>query len=217
MDYELRPTKDPHGQPLRAPKFIRENKAFDQLSGICVGILADGVVNEAEAKFFCDWMERHDFLRSEWPFNQVIDRVKAIYTDGVITDEERAELAEIMKAIVGHDETDESGAVHSTQLPVNSVLPDPMLFESREFVLTGKFGLGVRSKVASLIEERRGIVRNSAPTKETDYLVIGVFASRDWQYTNYGRKIEHAVSLRDSGGKICILPESHLQRFLVQA
>jgi hypothetical protein len=50
--YVLTIPKDAHGQPLRLFRANYENnvsKAIDQLSGICTGILADGVVTEQEA------------------------------------------------------------------------------------------------------------------------------------------------------------------------
>ena len=52
--YALTTPKDANGQPLRMFKANLENnvsKAIDQLSGICSGILADGVVTEQEATF----------------------------------------------------------------------------------------------------------------------------------------------------------------------
>jgi len=65
LSYKLTTPKDAHGQPIRMFKALRENneaKAIDQLLGICSGILADGVVNEQEAKFFADWVRSHAAL-----------------------------------------------------------------------------------------------------------------------------------------------------------
>jgi hypothetical protein len=45
-------------------------------------------------------------------------------------------------------------------------------------------------------------------------LVIGVFASRDWANTNFGRKIERAVKLRDSGSGLAIISEEHWKSFV---
>lgn len=221
MEYELRPSKDEHGQPLRQFRFLRENnvaKAFDQLSGICHGILADGIVNESEAKYFGQWVQQHKHLMGEWPLNDVLKRLEGIYSDGVITAEEREDLADIMRIITGEqtggETVEETSEARSSFLPIDLELPDPLVIAGCEFVLTGKFALGARKIVTRSITGIGGLVRDGFPTRATDYLVIGVFASRDWQFTNYGRKIEHAVSLKDSGNKIRILPESHLKRFL---
>jgi hypothetical protein len=58
-------------------------------------------------------------------------------------------------------------------------------------------------------------VSDSTPSGSSHYLVIGVFASRDWMYTNYGRKIERAVELRQCGSGIAIISEEHWKHFLV--
>ena len=74
---------------------------------------------------------------------------------------------------------------------------------------------GTRRNVMEAIEARGGTPSDSAPTRESNYLVIGVFASRDWANTNYGRKIERAVELRDSRSGIAIISEEHWNRFVV--
>ena len=61
---------------------------------------------------------------------------------------------------------------------------------------------------------RRQFADDSPATRETNYLVIGTFASRDWANTNYGRKIEHAVELRESGCGISIISEEYWKRFV---
>ena len=56
--YKLTAPKNADGQPVRMFRAARENneaKAIDQLSCICAGILADGVVNEQEAAFFLQY------------------------------------------------------------------------------------------------------------------------------------------------------------------
>lgn len=59
--YVLKIPKDEHGQPKQLFKINFENnvpKAIDQLSGIWSGILADGIVTEAEAKFFTEYVRK---------------------------------------------------------------------------------------------------------------------------------------------------------------
>ncbi len=217
MDYQLRMSKDEHGQPIRQTKLLRENnisKAFDQLSGICNGILADGIVNQAEAEFFCKWMANHEDLKSEWPFSDLLDRIQRIYSDGIITVDEQEELRDVMQAIIGQGYNTLESAALSTGLPLNKNIPTPFLFTNKQFTLTGKFALGTRKVVADLIQTKGGVVSDGFPSKATDYLVIGVFASRDWQFTNYGRKIERAIALREQNNTLVILSEHHLKKAL---
>ena len=65
------------------------------------------------------------------------------------------------------------------------------------------------------IEARGGKPSDAPPTQESHYLVNGVFASRGWANTNYGRKIERAIMLRDTGSGLSIISEEHWKRFVV--
>ncbi|MEY2510127.1 MAG: hypothetical protein QOE26_890 [Verrucomicrobiota bacterium] len=215
--YVLTTPKDADGQPRRLFKANFENnvsKAIDQLSGICAGILADGEVTQEEARFFAEYVAKFAVYEPIWPFTDILDRVKRIFADGVCDEEEREELKTVMQALCGHKEDVEAGATYSTSLPFCEPAPTPVIFPERNFVITGKFAYGTRKAVMGAIESRNGIPGDSAPTRETNYLVIGVFASRDWAHSNYGRKIERAVALRDGGSGISIISEDHFRSFL---
>jgi NAD-dependent DNA ligase len=100
-------------------------------------------------------------------------------------------------------------------LPLDNPLPEKVVFSGNEFVPTGRFAFGTRQKVFEAISSLNGIPKDGFPTQSTRYLVIGVFASRDWHHTNYGRKIERAVELRAEGHPITILSEEHWRSFLI--
>ena len=217
--YTLKPTpiqKDDHGQPRRLFRANFENnvsKAIDQLSGICTGILADGIVTDKEALFFREWVKNHAILEPIWPFTDILDRVEKVFSHGKIDDEERSELAEIMRSITGEVTVPDATTIYSSNFPLDS--PEPALvFNGNEFVITGRFAYGTRKKVIEAIESREGIGKDGFPTLSTRYLVIGTFASRDWYNTNYGRKIERAVELRKDHQTIAILSEEHWKSFL---
>jgi hypothetical protein len=215
--YKLTTPKNADGQPLRMFRAARDNneaKAIDQLSGICAGILADGVVNEQEAEFFAEWVRQHAPLEPVWPFTDILSRVERIFADGQCTVDEREELREIMEALCGRSPAAAPQDNFSTTLPFTSPLPVSVEFPNRVFNVTGKFAFGARQKVVSAITGKGGTAIDSMPTRDSNYLVIGVFASRDWIHINYGRKIERAVELRDSGSGIAIIPEEHWKKFL---
>jgi hypothetical protein len=216
--YVLTTPKDANGQPLRMFKANLENnvsKAIDQLSGICTGILADGVVNREEAEFFAQWVRKFAPCEPVWPFSDILARVDRIFADGYCDDEEREELKSVMQALCGYTSEANPKETYSTTLPLDTPLPDPIVFPERVFTITGKFAFGTRRKVMEAIEARGGTPSDSAPTRGSHYLVIGVFASRDWANTNHGRKIERAVELRDSHSGIAIISEEHWKRFVV--
>lgn len=215
--YKLATPKNADGQPLRMFRAARDNneaKAIDQLSGICAGILADGVVNEQEAIFFAEWVRQHAPLEPAWPFTDILGRVERIFADRKCTVDEREELKEIMEALCGRSPAASPQDNLSTTLPFTTPPPVSIAFPSRVFNITGKFAFGARQKVVGAIAGRGGIATDSMPTRDSNYLVIGVFASRDWIHTNYGRKIERAVELRDSGTGIAIISEEYWKKFL---
>ncbi len=207
---------DDNGQPVRL--FHRANnaaKAVDQLVGICTGILADGEVNANEAAFFAEWVRTHAPAEPMWPFTDILSRVERIFADGVCDEEERAELKEVMQALCGFAaEPLPTSATLSTTLPLCVPQPQPLLFADQQFVVTGKFAYGARTAVFEAISALGGLPTDTAPTRATNYLVVGVFASRDWVNTSHGRKIEKAVDLRDKGTGIRIISEEHWKQFV---
>ena len=208
---------DAHGQPVHLFKANAENnalKAISQLSGVCAGILADGVVNPDEVTFFADWVRKFAPLAPTWPFSEILGRLDRIFADGRCDDDERDELRDVMKALCGYEDKPSASQAYASTLPVNSPLPDPIVFPERTFNVTGKFSFGTRKKVMEAISARGGIPSNSTPTESSDYLVIGVFASRDWIESSHGRKIERAIELRDSGSGIAIIPEDYWRKFI---
>jgi len=217
LSYILTRPKDDHGQPTKLFRRNLENnlcKAIDQLSGICSGMLADGLVTETEAQFFAEYVRKFAAYEPIWPFTDILARVERIFSDGRCDDDERTELKAVMEALCGHVYESEPRETYSTALPLDSPLPDPVLFPEHTFVITGRFAYGTRRKVFDAIAELGGLPGDSSPTRETNYLVIGTFASRDWANTNFGRKIEHAVKLRDSGARLSIIPEEHWRLYV---
>lgn len=215
--YKLTAPKNADGQPVRMFRAARENneaKAIDQLSGICAGILADGVVNQQEAAFFADWVRQHAPLEPAWPFTDILSRMERIFADGVCSTEEREELKEIMEALCGRSPTAPSSETLSTTLPFNSPPPEAVDFTNQLFNITGKFAFGTRQKVVDAIAQKGGFAKDAMPSHESNYLVIGVFASRDWIHTNFGRKIERAIELRESGSGLVIISEEYWKKFL---
>lgn len=215
--YQLRPAKDDHGQPLRLFTANEANnvaKAINQLSGICTGILSDGVVTDQEAAFFAEWVRSHSAFHPVWPLTDILERVERVFQDGCIDAEERKELEQVIRAICGATSSVAPIEAQASTLPINEPQPSPILFENHNFCITGKFAFGSRSKVMQAIQSRKGMACDSGPTRETHYLVIGTFGSRDWIAANYGRKIRRAVELRDRGSGIAIVSEAHWRQFI---
>ena len=133
-------------------------------------MLADGVVGDAGANFFADYVRKFAGYEPVWPFTDILARVERIFTDGHCNDDEREELKTVMEALCGHVEQAKPEETYSATLPLDSPLPNPILFPERNFVVTGRFAYGTRRKVSDVISALGGIPTDSAPTHQTYYL-----------------------------------------------
>lgn len=80
-----------------------------------------------------------------------------------------------------------------------------------KFVVTGLFTSMRRSDVVHYIYSHGGTVL-SAPTRATDYLIVGGEKSKTWKYGQYGTKIRKGLDLREKDEKILIISEEDFMR-----
>lgn len=208
---------DAHGQPVNSGfcRRGRHDRTVDELIGLAKGMVADGVISDAEAGYLRQWLEENaQHASTTWPVNVIYDRVQVMLADGVIDADEREELFDLLRQVVSPDSSvAEQVANLSAQLPFDDPLPE-IVFEGRSFCFTGKFAFGARKRCENEINIRNGIVAGTI-TQKLDYLVIGVIGSRDWAHTTHGRKIEKAVALREQWGGLAIVGEEHWHAALI--
>lgn len=127
------------------------------------------------------------------------------FADGVVTEEERADLQDALTALARNDFTNTGAAApDGPALPVDdSAL---IQFPDMTFCFTGQFLFGTRSACERAVTELGGVPVDTVG-KRLNYLVIGTLVSPDWINTTYGRKIEKAMTLRDSGNNVSIVSE----------
>lgn len=188
-------------------RFQEVDAAMHYLAGFVHGVIADSHLRDAEIHALSDWLEQNTFLADIWPARQIFARVRAVLEDGVITEEERQHLVDVLTSLNGGS-LEEIGTVGgvSTKLFTFEMPDEPVLFEGKSFLLTGKFVFGPRSKCEQIIQERGGVLSASV-NRKTDYLVVGALSSRDWVNESYGRKIEAAMALRQEGCRILVVEE----------
>jgi NAD-dependent DNA ligase len=136
----------------------------------------------------------------------LIERIGRVLDDGVMDADEEGDLVQLLMQIEGGRITDATSASMSTTLPVDEP-PPTITFIGSNFCVTGKFACGSRREVENTIQNLGGTVVSSVSARTT-YLVIGEIGSRDWIHSTYGRKIEHAMELRNTGHSLAIIAES---------
>ena len=190
-------------------QFNRKNiddRQIDTLIGISKGLVADGVVNQAEAEFLMSWLIQSRQASSNPIVMNLLQKVQQMLQDGVLDPDESSELLTIMQNISG--ESSEIGELGKpASLPLDIPQPD-LIFKERSFLLTGTFAFGTRNDCRSVIESMGG--RNaSSVTKKLDYLILGSYVTDSWIHETFGRKIEKAMEYRGKGAPVAIISEKH--------
>jgi len=200
---------DPHGQPfnVRFNSARRAERDLSEMLGLVKGVLADGEVTQAEAAILRDWVLQHRDATEQWPVNILKDRLERIFADGRVDTAEQRNLADLLESIVGGKAGIITGKDAATELPVDRP-PPKLVWTDSVFVFTGKFAFGPRTACERAVIKLKGVCERSV-TRDTNYLVIGTFGSRDWVHTSFGRKIEKAVDYRGSGTPLAIVAEDH--------
>jgi NAD-dependent DNA ligase len=200
---------DANGQPvIRAwnSKRVRDSR-LDELIGVCRGVLADGELVVAEAMYVLEWLRRNPTVRETVLGNKLYDLLDRTLKDGRLDHEEEEAVIDMLLSLTGSMPAKGPDASGSTSLPLD-VPPPSVRFADRAFCFTGKFEYGSRRECEATVIRLGGLVHDD-PTGDTGYLVIGRIGSRDWAHSSMGRKIEHAISLRERGAHICIIEERH--------
>ena len=70
----------------------RIDKAMHTLEGIIRGIAIDGIVSTQELTALTSWISDHQQYADRHPFTEVLDRLRQVLMDGVVDEEERADV-----------------------------------------------------------------------------------------------------------------------------
>ncbi len=205
----------PYSVEMNMP--MLNDRTIDELTGIAKGVVADGLVNQQEAVFLLDWLKRNAKYARDRIVVTLLGRIEEMLSDGILDNEEKKELFEILKSITGEQIPAETVELLSATFPLDKPAP-PIIFEGKHFCFTGKFAYGPRKICEQAITERGGNMKTSI-SDWVDYLIIGNFSSEQWQHTTYGRKIEAAMLFRDQrkrtyGNQIAIIHEDHWAKYL---
>jgi hypothetical protein len=102
----MKTTLDSHEQPYEAQvnRARRTERDLLEMLGLAKGMLADGVVNEDEARALRGWGTNHSETLERWPLNLIFTRLNQYFADGRIDESERAELHDLRRALVASGE-----------------------------------------------------------------------------------------------------------------
>lgn len=72
-----------------------------ELIGLCKGVLADGTINLAEAKFILHWLKDRSDVLGTWPADELYQLLCRVLDDDILSDEETKELVSLLTEISG--------------------------------------------------------------------------------------------------------------------
>jgi NAD-dependent DNA ligase len=179
------------------------HRSISSLIGISQGLICDGNLTDEEISFLKKWIENNENMQSFWPGKLIYTKIHESLNDGVVSNEEREHLIDVMQKLVGGtlDKLPEQNLV--TDLVFDQEL---IVFNGKRFCLTGEFVFAPRNH-CELAISRRGGELSSGVTKKTDYVVVGSQGSREWRHGSFGTKIQSAMQLKEKGHKIKIVRE----------
>lgn len=183
-----KPLGDTKGPPYAISAKAMLRKTTAELRGICQAFLMDGVVTEEEATGLYAWIKDNPQVMGDVLARGVAARVHRIFMDGIVTDEELAELRDLLREFSGDPNS-------PIRLPIDDPAPT-IVTPGNLFCFTGKFVCGERKWCQTQVAERGGLPVASV-VNSLRYLVVGSIASPAWANMNYGTKIEKAVEFRD--------------------
>ena len=172
------------------------DRQIDQLIGLAQGILADGIVNQAEAEILQSWLRLNH--RTDNPYvSQLLDQVEQVLADGVLDEDEGRELHDALMSWTGGGGTDGEEST-TASLPLD---PDPrtVRIAGNIFVFTGTGVFGTRKMMQDATIRAGGTVERSI-TMRTNFVVLGTYVTPAWVHQSFGRKIEKAMEYRDQKG-----------------
>lgn len=182
---------------------------LQRLHAIMGGILSDGIIKESELLGLSDWLKKHNYLSTCYPYDEVDALVLSVMADKKISPDEHGMLRSLFSEFTAiHDEKVLKSVPIYDGLSVKGVCAvcPQIVFDQKWFCFTGAFQKHSRTDLKELIYSLGGLFTDSI-RKDLDYLVIGSDGNPCWAYACYGRKVEEVVSLRKTGMQVSLVHE----------
>lgn len=189
---------DPHPQQRAAspyqPKCSAESAALNELLSLLRAVAADGVLTEMEALVVNRWLQDHQELAGNYPFDRAFTALQEALADNVLEPHELKELLNLFETLAN---------------PLACTCDDKECISvaGKQVCLTGDFDHAARKDVENELTNLGAEVRRSV-VKKLDYLIVGGQGSDSWVAGNYGTKVKKALELQAAGAGVQIIREA---------
>ena len=187
----------------------RISEDMRRLQGILRGVLSDGQVTEEEVLGLKNWLEEHLHMEGYWPYDEIVRLVREVLSDHQLDAAEREMLhAYFNDFTLISAESELKGSTSRVPSMLSGLLAtDPKVrIPKHRFAFTGLSSRGSRSKLVDAIQSRGGIYQRDVDD-QLDALIVGGGMADSWAFSCFGRKVEAAVKLRQTGIPLQIISE----------
>ena len=172
------------------------DRQIDQLIGLAQGILADGIVTQAESEMLQAWLRVNGATDNPY-VARLLDQVERVLEDGVLDEDEGRELHDALMSWTGGGGLDGEEST-TASLPLDPS-PRTVRITGNIFVFTGTGVFGTRRMMQDATLRAGGTVERNV-TRRTNFVVLGTYVTQAWAHESFGRKIEKAMDYRDQKG-----------------
>lgn len=184
--YQKKQTKQVNGQ----------SRALNELLQLLNQVAEDGILTESEALVVSQWIEDHNELEGNYPYDRAFVALRAALEDEILDTHELEDLLVLFQQL-----SDPLAQACSCESEID--------LDGKLVCLTGDFDHGNRLDITKKLE-KLGAVIKSGVVKTLDYLVVGGQGSTNWIAGNYGTKVKKALELQSTGAKVQIIREADL-------
>jgi tellurite resistance protein len=155
-----------HRAFIRFTGRARLEKAINSLVGIVEGIAIDRRINPAEEAFLQLWLQDQSAFANRHPFNELVPVVHAAVSDGVLTEEERADILWLCRNLQSDEYVEQAkGDMQRLHGVLGGIMADGQITEDE-----------LRGLTTWLSSHEH--LRSCWPYDEVDSLVTSVLADR---------------------------------------
>lgn len=160
------------------------------------------------------WMLDHQDVAPKHPFSELVPKVAAAVEDGVLDEEERADITWLCQKLCSTEFYDQVTAdLQQLHAVVGGIAADGRITVEE---MRGLSDWLRRSHFEQTVAQLGGRTL-AAVSPNLNFLVIGAEGNPCWTYACYGRKVEKAVELRKKVANIVILHENDFHDAVLDA
>jgi len=192
-----------------------EKSSLNRFLGFCRGVVCDGKIGTREAHAVVQRISESPELASTVGVHNILVSCLDALADGVVSPEESLDICNAISGVVGESYGD-TGIAGSFGVAAFSEARLGRLeecFVEKTVVLTGNFRTNPRSILEAQLAELGAVIARHV-AGNTDYLIVGGEASRDWIEMNRGTKMRKAQELRMHSIRPELVSEAQLLRLL---